>query len=314
MVGFLTWKSSQHEEEVIPGTASKLAFASYSQDDNDKTPKIIIPVANPRNIPQLIQIGATISKEKKASLIILKVAIVNEQMPLDYDHEFVQKETDVLNLAIAEAAKHGVKATSLLKIGYNPARAILETARERKCKLLILGWKGFSTSRERILGQITDTIVTHARCDLMLVKLSKKDIGNIILPSAGGEHARSAEIYSAILAKDLGSKLSICHVKTEKSPSQEDKPKALQAQDRIRDYNGLETDLITIEDSNIADGILKASEAYDTIIVGATRDSIYQQILFGSIPEIVAKDTEKNVIVVKHYHRVKALMGRVMGE
>jgi nucleotide-binding universal stress UspA family protein len=59
---------------------------------------------------------------------------------------------------------------------------------------------------------------------------------------------------------------------------------------------------------------LDNSETYDTIIIGATRTSIYQQILFGSIPEDIAQSFPKNIIVIKHHHPVKALLGRVMTE
>jgi hypothetical protein len=46
----------------------------------------------------------------------------------------------------------------------------------------------------------------------------------------------------------------------------------------------------------------------------AVGHSICPQILFGSIPEMIAKHSDQPVILVKHYHPVKALLGRVMGE
>ena len=59
-------------------------------------------------------------------------------------------------------------------------------------------------------------------------------------------------------------------------------------------------------------GIIQASEKYDAIAMGAAGESFYKQILFGSIPENVAKHTDKTVIVYKQYSPVKALVGRVM--
>ena len=61
-------------------------------------------------------------------------------------------------------------------------------------------------------------------------------------------------------------------------------------------------------------GIIEASKDYDTIMVGAAGQSIYPQIMFGNIPEEIAKNANKTVIVVKHYDPVKALYGRVVGE
>ena len=50
------------------------------------------------------------------------------------------------------------------------------------------------------------------------------------------------------------------------------------------------------------------------MIIGATGRSIYPQILFGNIPEMIAKRAENTVLLVKYHHPVKALLGRVMAE
>ena len=86
------------------------------------------------------------------------------------------------------------------------------------------------------------------------------------------------------------------------------------AVERIKNYNGIVPETRIIQERSISKGIIEASDAYDTLIIGATRTSIYQQIMFGSIPEQVARQLDKNVIVVKHHHPVKALIGRVLGE
>ena len=59
-------------------------------------------------------------------------------------------------------------------------------------------------------------------------------------------------------------------------------------------------------------GIIQEAEDYDAVILGATRENFFQQILFGSIPESVAKRVGKTVIVFKSYSPVKALVNRVM--
>ncbi|NJN70539.1 MAG: universal stress protein, partial [Nitrospira sp.] len=53
-----------------------------------------------------------------------------------------------LEQAHAEAQKHGIPLTSLVRVGHNAARAILESARERQCELIVMGWKGYSTTAQ----------------------------------------------------------------------------------------------------------------------------------------------------------------------
>jgi nucleotide-binding universal stress UspA family protein len=83
---------------------------------------------------------------------------------------------------------------------------------------------------------------------------------------------------------------------------------------RITQMNVLEVDSKIIRHTSVSVGIIQEAKNYDAVVVGAAGHSIYPQILFGSIPENIAKRSDRPVIVVKHYHPVKALIGRVVGE
>ena len=316
MLGFLTWKGAQPEAEAVPGERSKIALERFAPDKKDKRPHILVPLANPSTMPDLIKIAAAIAKEKNGVIVLLRIAVLPEQMPLEYKSWIVSHEKGILDHGQKEVDKYGVPVNALLKIGHNAARAILETARERHCGLIILGWKGYSSSKDKILGQVTDTVVTHARSDILLVKLKDKlTFNQVLLPTAGGEHAKVAEQYISTLVKTFGGSLTICRIESQATVDEATAyAKIEQAQARIKEFNGLETQSKIVVNKSIARGIIEAGKDYDTIVIGATRDSIYQQIMFGSIPENVAKFTKKNVIVVKHYHPVKALIGRVMAD
>jgi amino acid transporter/nucleotide-binding universal stress UspA family protein len=318
-VGFISWKGAQHEEEAIPGAKSKVALGRFAAEVDPKIPHILIPISNPSNVKTMMTLAEMIAKDKSAVVVVMKVIVVPQQMPLDYNFSDLEEEKKLLDYAQNLGEKKGLNVTSILRIGYDPAKAILETAREYHCKLVMLGWKGFSSSADKILGKVTDAVVTHARRDIMLIKLSKSQkIKNILLPSGGGEHAKAAETYAATMVKAINGSLTICRVEREVfkgSEIIEEKQKELnESLQRIRNHNGLEAKSLFVFNDSITEGIHNASADYDTIMVGATRDSIYQQILFGSIPEAIAKASNKTVIMVKHYHPVKALIGRVVSE
>ena len=160
-------------------------------------------------------------------------------------------------------------------------------------------------------------MISHARTDIMLVKLAGEGLKRILLPSAGGQHAQAAERYGSTIVKRLQGKLTLAKVIPTSSSAQDvEKGKdALQeGLNRIAEFNGVPATSTVVKNDSVQKGIIEASKDYDTIMVGAAGQSIYPQIMFGNIPEEIAKNANKTVIVVKHYDPVKALYGRVVGE
>jgi nucleotide-binding universal stress UspA family protein len=178
-----------------------------------------------------------------------------------------------------------------------------------------LGWKGFSTNKEKILGTITDDVVNLARTDIILAKIvGDKPIKRILLPTAGGEHAQCAEQYALAMLKDYHGTLTVCQVAFPGMDETRSKETLKEAEERLATAKGVTIESKLIQSDSISMGIGKESENYDAVMVGAAGKSIYPQIMFGNIPEEIARNTNRTVIVVKHYHPVKALLGRVVGD
>lgn len=87
------------------------------------------------------------------------------------------------------------------------------------------------------------------------------------------------------------------------------------ARERIEASTGFNSvGTIIVRHQSVSDGILEASKDHDGLVVGASEQSFSNQIVFGSIPEEIARKSNKPVIVIKHYQKMKALFGRVMSE
>ncbi len=316
MLGFVAWKGTQADEKVIPGAPSHVAH-SQGRGTMDKDHfRVLVPLGNPENVTQLLDLAIAVAKNKPdGEITLLHVIRVPEQLPpTDYDEMIVERDRIILKKAREYVEQKGIPAHGLIRVGHNVARAILETSRERNCRLTILGWKGFSSSAEKILGSITDAIVTHARTDIMLVKLvGNKPPSRILLPTAGGEHAQCAEQYGAMITGELNGSLTVCSIVSENASTdqvQKSQQNLEEALKRIPKIEGGKVDTQLIRNNDVSKGIISAAESYDAVMVGAAGKSVYPQILFGNIPEAIAKDSGKMVIMVKHYHPVKALLGR----
>lgn len=319
VVGFFTWKGSQPVETVIPGPASHVAHShGRSRFDREKF-RILVPIANPRTVYSLVRIAAAIARERDGELLLLRVVKLPSQIPLtSYEDSMLEKEQVVLEEARRFAEEEGVPAHAIIRIGYNIARAVLETSREHHCNLTVLGWKGRTSSQKRILGNITDTIITHAQTDIIMVKLvGNEPIEKILLPTAGGEHAQCAEQYAHSIVHAMDGRLTTCQVvstKAGKEEVQQSRNNLVRSLKRLRARNRISLEDQLIVNDDVVRGIIEAADDYDAVMIGAAGQSIYPQILFGNIPEEIAKKINKTVIVVKHYHPMKALLGKVMSE
>lgn len=319
MVAFLIWKGTQKAEEAIPGLGSHIAHSQGRGTLDKERFRILVPIANPNTSRRLINLAAAVAKARDGEILLLEVIQVPDQLPpTAFDESVVDREKGHLRKARDHAESLGIPTHALIRVGHNVARAILETSSERHCNLIILGWKGHTTTAQRILGDITDTVVDHAQADLMLAKIkSDNPIKRIMIPTAGGEHAQCAEHYAADLTKFTKGQLTLCQVVTPGATEEmleRNQNNLKTAIERIPTDSDLELTTKVVENANVVEGILGEGKGYDLVMIGAAGKSIYPQILFGSIPEDIAKNVDTSVIVVKHYDRVKSLLGRVVKE
>ena len=76
----------------------------------------------------------------------------------------------------------------------------------------------------------------------------------------------------------------------------------------------VQVDRLLIESESIAGGIARASKDFDLVVLGAGREPIFRQVLFGEIPEKVARYSPASVLVVKQYEgHVRSMFKRIFG-
>ena len=69
-----------------------------------------------------------------------------------------------------------------------------------------------------------------------------------------------------------------------------------------------------VEANRVASGLVKAAADYDMIVIGASKEGVFSSVLFGEIPEKVARYSRTPVMIVRRYEgAVKSLVKKVMG-
>ncbi|QDU99245.1 amino acid permease [Lignipirellula cremea] len=317
VVAYLAWQGFLTTDVQLPGAPSRVALERTASGGEHRF-RVLVPLANPDNAAQLIDIAAAIASERQGEIVALRVAIVPEQLPPSREDPYVEAQRHVLELAHAAAMSYDIPITTLVRVGHDAARAILETAAERDCDLIVMGWKGYSSTTEKILGEVVDVVVNHARTDIILVKqTTHQPLRRFLLPTAGGEHARCAEQYVASLVRARDGALAVCSIASVDADARElaqVEQRLQEASDRIQEEGAFPVEQRMIRHKSVPSAVIETAAEYDAVVIGATRQSVYPQILFGPIPETVAKGCNQPVLLVKHYHPVKALFGRVMGD
>lgn len=314
-LGFLAWKGSQPAAVSLPGSPSRVGVELVS--DAGASYRVAVPIANPANVDQLVDIASAIADDRQGEVVALAVVALPMQLPEWPEQAQIDRERQLLEKARARAREHDVPASAVVRIGRSVARGVLEAAQSHACNLVVLGWKGRTSTARRVLGDVTDDIVRHAQSDVMLVKLVGPGLPRrVLLPSAGGVHAQRAAEYAASIVRISGGSVTLCSVVAPDAPASrvaEQEQRLAAARDRIRDKSGLQdvgTEIIRNE--SISAGIIDAAADYDGVVLGATGDSLTRQVLFGTVAEDIAKQLDRTVIVVKRHQPVRALIGRVM--
>jgi len=314
VLGFLLWKGLRGEERALPGGPTRVALEAPAKQPGRY--RVLVPIARPETMPSLFDFAACVAAERDGEVVAMRVVQVPEQVPPRVEDAIVARETAILQAARERGHERGVPVTTLVRIGHNVARAILETSRERHCNLIVLGWKGYASSTERVLGRISDTVVTRARANIAVMRrVGDKPVRRLLLPTAGGEHARRAEEYAASLARTLDGSITVCTVVPTDAPEEvagEAEIRLAEASARLGELPSVQTTVLS--NNSVVDAIVAEAEHHDAVIIGAAGLSSYRQLFLGNIVEDVARQAPGTVVVVKRHSPVKAAVARVLAE
>ena len=262
--------------------------------------QIMIYVAKKENAAKLMEYATRIARGKDAEILVLSMATVPELTPPSEAARFASEKEE----AIREALKHAdeeIPVHSIIKLGHNVTRGIVSALEEQCSNMIILGWRGRLSRRA--------SIVERSPCDSIVIKLDTVEKPTrILVPIADTPHSMMAAEIARILAEEFDSEITILHI-LKKKETEDDAQKLVEpVLDLLRE--GVVTashaeerknfsQKIVEKNGGVADLIIEESEKHDLVIMGATRRRLLEQLLFGSIPEKVARKCNKTVMMVK---------------
>ena len=312
---YAAWRGTRFEVPDPAGPGSRIVALHASP--RTAPFRILLPVYNPHTAEPLVRIAATLARHRDGEITLLRVVRVPDQLPPELARKAIEAEDDMLERLQRLEGELGVPITTEVRVGRNVARAILEARREDRSHLIVLGWKGFTTTARKILGEVTDDVVRLARADIMLARFGSERVvpRRVLLATAGGVHARKARGYAVGMTEAGGGALTLATVVPPGAPEgrRAEHVERLAAE-RAEMPEGAAVETRILDGAGVVESIVAAAGDFDAVMVGASGDSFSSRILFGTIPERVAREAPGTVIVLKNHDRVRAFMGRVAAD
>jgi len=279
---------------------------------------VLVAISYPEQERLLISIAAAIAKKHKGEVLLVNVIPVPLQTALAAARNHFKKRdfprTKMLErTAVEMGKKFGVDIKTRSILSHDISKTILNIAAIEDCELLMLGWRGWTKRRGVIMGSTIDPIVNNAPCDIAVVKAGPlSQFKKVLLPTAGGPQLELAGDVATAIGKQFGSKITAIHIVS----SEEEKEAG---EDRLNEHlkeikAKMRVDSKILISNSPADAIVKEAESYDVVVIGATREGLFQQLMFGTIPEGIARGTGKPVIMVKKFEgAVASFIKRLAG-
>ena len=276
----LILEEEKHHDEIVEG----------------KYP-IMVAVANPANASQLIQSTFRLCGAKDAHLELIHMVQVPDQVSLHDAEKYTSPGKEGIFEVMLSLSLH-FPISSTIRYCRNVARGIVSAIREKKTKMLVLGWHGVKHHTIFNLGSKIDPIIEQSPCNVVVLKGcgGNKVFKSALVPIAGGPNgALALEIASILTAPDEGTVTAFC-VDTGRGPVDFD---AFLDNNKKFDIPRANLKTKTVKAKSAVKAILKEAKNHDLVVLGTTHKPLLRQMGRMSLPEKIAIRTPKPVVMVK---------------
>jgi chloride channel protein, CIC family len=264
--------------------------------------RLLVPLSNPQTALMLMKMAMAIAIERSYEIECLQVITIPRG---NSPAESTVRTTSARRL-LRQAEQMGrdrqVQVHTQIRIAHDAAEAMLETIEERHIDLLLMGWKGNTSTPGRVFGNVVDTIIRQAPCDVVLVKLNAaQTFDRWLIPMAGGPNVQQALTHlPALLTLGNATSVRVCQV-FPNQPSTEDTVELHQTVKQLSSQLDQTVIARSLWEGSVTEAItqLAKRDRCDVMMLGASREGLLQQVLRGNVPEAIARDSDCTVILVR---------------
>ena len=287
--------------------------------------RILLPLSNPQTATGMLKLALAIAQEQHYELECLQVLLVpRHTSPAEIAVDTAASRR-LLDQAVKQGDRWNVPVHTQIRTTHSVAQAILETVHDRHINLLLMGWKGSTTTPGRIFGDVVDTAIRQAECDVVLVKLgdnfTEPPVAEVQVPSlssvhtllqltkmnrwlvpiAGGPNSQHAiTLLPALVSLSQQPEIRLCQVFPPQAPTHDTQ---LLEQDAVflRQRTQSPVTTVAVCANSVSEAVIDMAQKdqCDVIVLGASREGLLQQAIHGNIPEAIARQSRCTVILVR---------------
>jgi len=264
--------------------------------------RLLLPISNPQTAPVLMKMAIALARDQDYELELLQVITIHRGAS--------PATTPVRTTASRRLLRHienlgqheSISIHTQIRVAHDVSQAVLETIKESHIDLVLMGWKGSTSTPGRVFGNVVDTLVRQAPCEVLLARLSDSPHFNRwLLPLAGGPNSQVAlQRLPALLTLSQDPLVRLCQVILLDKP--ESAPDILQnAAANLMQQTNAPIYAQPVWGDSVSDAIVRLADQkhYDVIILGASREGLLTQVIQGNIPEAIARSSEATVLLVR---------------
>lgn len=294
--------------------------------------RLLVPLSNPKTAQTLLRMAMAIARDRRYEVECVQVIVVSRDRLPSETSVRTTRSRQLLKQATRLGKAWQVPVHTRVCVTHDLASAILEIVRDGHINLVLMGWKGSTSTPGRIFGTAVDAILQQASCDVMLVKLGKlveepeikpqalprttNDDSSALLPMThpqlphfdrwlvpvgGGPNVQQAvQLLPSLTSLSHAPEIRLCQVCQPSKPIPD--VTALEAATKfLTDHVSGSVIATPVCASSVPEAIvdLAAKDQCDVIVMGTSREGLLQQVIHGNIPEEIARRSTCTVILVR---------------
>lgn len=179
--------ASRASSKVVPLPPSQLRMGRM----------VLVPVARPESVAEIVLLATWVARADAGQVLPLHVVTAP-------DAARVQAASPLLEAAESAASRLGADVDAVIRVDRSVASGVVNTVIERDASLVLLGWKGETSTRDRLFGSLLDDIVARVPCLVAACWLPGGEIRRLVLDDTDGDSSPA----DALAARELCSRLA----------------------------------------------------------------------------------------------------------
>jgi amino acid transporter/nucleotide-binding universal stress UspA family protein len=281
--------------------------AAESVAPDGGTYRVMVPLANPENETELIELAAAIAKERDGTVVATHIITVPDQTALagaaEHADELDKSSARLLEAAREDATTLEVPIETHTIISHRSFEEIFDAARVHDADLVVMGWGTEAHGSPGRAESAMDEVTQAVPCDFLVLRDRGFNPERVLVPTAGGPDSDLSAVVARLFQSAYGSELTLLNVTDDT-----DAGEAFLAE--WASEHDLDDATLRVESGDVETAIERAAEDATMLIMGATEEGLLRRLVSRSLVLDVVDDVDCSVLMAEK-HRSRDLLERL---